>query len=778
MMGQKLFYLNLLFLIGLFFSGSILHSAESGSPNNQKVLYVFALESYLEQKPDNKSWQYDVINLVTALQGLVNRDSPQLYILYIHEGLSLHQKNVDKFWLEKLRSPGNYLSDYTLINVETLEELLQIFRSYYSAVVLWDPEVPATGNVALTIAGVDGFLPVRHDPSPESLFTQIVTNGPQLNPGERLTGKFSGVGNIYDTNRPSTQIPKEDAYLWAKIFYLDTGMCSQTYLGYFLDPFDWGPTVPGFQYPDLYHCQIVNHDFYVSQRSFFVDLDPWWDEIPTDTQDKTLNSGKDKEVLTEILMSAFENTRPGERILRVGGVVPWWKKYSSYQAVNTEVKGKHPPNETAREFISIISAYNGIIDGDNFPFGALANASVYQHIPLKNRYFQNPVPPQRALENKNYLLFVIGDFRSSAMLYQTIPVQWEDMARGLIPITWSLSPLLSERVPHIFEYIYSTRTSNDYFAAGNTGPGLCYPNRYIPNRVHSRLGNGLPFWQALAIDFYEQFDLHMTMAADLDREQYSMSLVPGETQPESAIFDEQLQDLFFLFSPHGVSALKPYYEPLGKQIVPFIHETHNFEQRLLPLDDVAATIYENSSENERSFQVYRFNLTTPKDLVYLSEKIKRERPGLRFELLDPYSFFYLLRQHYANGDPSVNYLLPNYISNTIPREIRPGNAQECQVVLRNDGWDIWNPIGVNPKNRHQLTYYWVYEDNTNPIPGKHEAYVNGPVLPGQQTTMNILIEAPQKEGLYKLILNFEKEDRISALEEHIRVVVENPPETR
>ncbi len=761
-----------LFLVAVF-----LFTSPCPAQDTNDILYVFDLETYIQQKQDNRPWQYDVINLVSALQGLVNRDEPQLYVFFVHEGLSEHQKNVDRFWLEKLRSPGGFLTNHEIVEIETLEELLETFREYFSAMASWDPQVPATGNLALTIAGVDGWLPIRYDETPGSLYMQIVRGGPQLNPGIQMRGKFSGIGKISDLDRQTTQLPKNDAYLWAKTLYLDNENWSSSYIGYFLDPFDWVPDVPGSQYTNLYDCMIVNHDFYISEQAFFVDLDPWLDEIPTDTPDNPFNTGKDKRTLVEILESAFDRTVPSERMLKVGGFVPWWKKYSSYQDVNTEVVGKHSETETAREFISIMSAFNGVIDADNKPFGSIANVSIFRHSPLKERYFQNPIPPQKPLENKNYLLFIIGDFRSSAMLYQAIPVLWEDMARGLIPITWAITPFLSERVPHIFDYMYNTKTSNDYFVSGNTGPGLSYPNRYVPNRIHSRLGDGLAYWNKFAEELYRKFDLQITTAADLDQNVFNQALVSGQIEPETVLFNERLQDVFFSFSPHGVSALKPFYEPLGKGIVPFVRETNNFDERLPSLEDAAQRIYQESSATGRKFHVYRFNLATPQTLVYLSAKIKKERPDLRFELLDPYSFFYLLRQHSANGDASVNYLLPNYLFHTIPELMDSGrvNAQSCEVTLRNDGWDIWNPIGTAPEQRHRLTYRWEFVDDGSMIPGKHSAYVNGPILPGERATMKILIEAPAREGLFDLVLTFEKEGfRESLLEKRVKVYVTVP----
>ncbi|MBD3266292.1 hypothetical protein GF373_06445, partial [bacterium] len=294
-------------------------TAEIEIPEYEDTLYIFDLNKYLELKPNNIKWKYDVINMVSALQGLVNRDNPQLYILYVREGLSGYQDNVDYFWLSYLRGGDNILSKMNVVYLDTLEEVLRVFRHYFMALVLWDPNVPSTGNAALTISGADGFLPVRHDRSSESLYTQVVFGEAQLPSAERLSGKFPGVGRIADTEIESSGSAKTDAYLWANELYLSQGLCSPTYMANFLDPSDWDKRVEGVQYPDLQNCMIVNHDFYVGEKAFFMDLDPWWNEVPTDIPDDPFLQGIDYRVLVEVLMkTAFEHTLEGERILRIG----------------------------------------------------------------------------------------------------------------------------------------------------------------------------------------------------------------------------------------------------------------------------------------------------------------------------------------------------------------------------------------------------------------------------------------------------------------------------
>jgi len=623
---MKVLFLKLLLISVLAAAIPLSRPSESFAQTSGKTLYVFDLESYLSAQPDNKVWQYDVINLVSALQGLVNRDVPQLYILYVHERFSYYQMNVDRFWLEKLRSPGQFLDDYSITYVKTLEELLATFRSYYTAVVLWDPNVPATANVALTISGSDGFLPVRLDKSPDSLYTQIVENGPQLPPRERLADRFNAVGNIPDTPIASTGYKKGDAYLWARYFYLDKGMCDPNHFAYFLDPYDWDNRVGGYQYPDLPNGSIVNHDFYVSKKAFFLDLDPWWDEKPTDIPGGFFLQGVDYNFILNNILKAAQDHTPGlpSPILRVGGFVPWWIKYT-----NAFEGGLHTKDETAERYAAIFSAYNGVTDGDSSPFGAFANASVYQHYPLPDRYQQNPVPPPRPLENKNYLLFSIGSFDSSAFLYQTVPMLWDDPDRGKIPLAWALSPIASERTAPIFDYLYRNRTANDYFVSGTAGGGYCYPNRFIandteeePKRGYSDLPEEIGEWEKFSQELYRKFDLRITVAADLDRD---------PVLPVS--FTKLLQSHFLRFSPHGVGTLKPYETNLAGGVAPFIEETAYFLKKPLDIQEAVQTIYSKSQPGIRKFHLYRFKLASPTVINILYDRIRQEHPEMLYEAL-------------------------------------------------------------------------------------------------------------------------------------------------
>jgi hypothetical protein len=87
---------------------------------------------------------FEHVHLMTVLAGLVNRDQPQLYLLY---------NDSDVTWLTYMRSAGQWLNTTTIVPNSPLISLLMQFQSYYKGVVVYDSAVAATSNVASTIAG-------------------------------------------------------------------------------------------------------------------------------------------------------------------------------------------------------------------------------------------------------------------------------------------------------------------------------------------------------------------------------------------------------------------------------------------------------------------------------------------------------------------------------------------------------------------------------------------------------------------------------------------------
>ncbi|MCX7599189.1 MAG: GxGYxYP family putative glycoside hydrolase [Armatimonadetes bacterium] len=89
----------------------------------------------------------DVRLMVFALQGLVNRAQPRIYCLW---------NQTDEFWLERMQAQG--WIDGTEAVAPT--DLLARFRQSVKGMVITDPALPATKNIATMLAGVRDGLPV------------------------------------------------------------------------------------------------------------------------------------------------------------------------------------------------------------------------------------------------------------------------------------------------------------------------------------------------------------------------------------------------------------------------------------------------------------------------------------------------------------------------------------------------------------------------------------------------------------------------------------------
>ncbi|HEY4389089.1 MAG TPA: GxGYxYP domain-containing protein, partial [Ktedonobacteraceae bacterium] len=86
---------------------------------------------------------------LASLVGLLNRPQPRIYLL---------SRNNDFFWLsEALQAIPHTIS--SLSNVEILHELLTQYRSVVQGLIIYDPTLPDTINVATTMAGLmDGVI--------------------------------------------------------------------------------------------------------------------------------------------------------------------------------------------------------------------------------------------------------------------------------------------------------------------------------------------------------------------------------------------------------------------------------------------------------------------------------------------------------------------------------------------------------------------------------------------------------------------------------------------
>lgn len=591
--------------------------------------------------PDQVRLAWDHCHLVAALQGLVNRQGPMLYLRFTE---SQHRKrNIDEFWLEELSGPGRWLHGRPVERIGTITDLVRQFRSTIRGVVVYDPNVAATSNVASTVAGAEDLLPVRYDRTEGSLYRLLVEGELALPVKCRLIGPdgtslFTGQGLIPGTDRLSTGSAKCDAYLWMKHKFLDAGRCNGAYGAYYLDQY-W---MKKPRNTVLNHHCLTNHDFFVAKKAFFFDLGIWADEKPVDDPEQEL--GTDVETLKALLRSAY-NQGGSEGMIHIGGFVPWAHKYTTHGTAG----GHHGPVATEWEYGKIISAYNGFMDADAIGYGAMANASFFMHFPLRPAYPQDWVTRQDLVDRgyldpeghvnfdgREFLIFYVGDYDCAAWLYQRMMDIWDDPARGQIPMMWCISPVLDRRAPMAMDYMRRTATRNDYFASADNGAGYCEPGMLQEPRGISGLPSGLDAWARHCKRFYDRWGLSLT------------GFIIYAHGPE---LNEAGLDCYASFSGNGIVPSRGPASLLHKRM-PILRFDHDVNEGN-PTDaarHVVERIAQRHAEGYPPFHWFRNILKRPTWYVKTHETIKQMNP--KIELLDAPTFFELYRIYLENQGPS------------------------------------------------------------------------------------------------------------------------------
>jgi hypothetical protein len=320
-------------------------------------------------------------------------------------------------------------------------------------------------------------------------------------------------------------------------------------------------------------------------------------------------------------------------MVRIGGFTPWPYKYTDHGGVG----GRHGGVATEWEFSRIVSQFNAYVEADAAGLSAMANASLFQHYPLAERY---PQPaPRPTLETwkarglvgadgrpaaKLFVGHYVGDYDAPSWLYKAVPRFFRDPALGRVPLGWAFNPNLADRAGPALAYARRHATANDFFIAGDSGAGYVNP-RALSVRPDSGLPAALETWRAHCAAYYKRWDLTIT----------GFVLDGSAGASGAAEFAA-----YRTFSPDGIGT---HFEegPALRAGVPTCPE------RDLP-DDVgraAASILAREAERRgrAGFLWARSILKSPGWYAALSERIRTERPAAEVEVVDPYTFFGLIR---------------------------------------------------------------------------------------------------------------------------------------
>jgi len=587
-------------------------------------IIVLDLRSYNALNPSNisdmkKLW--DTMHAVASVQGIVNRDTPRLYINYVTNG----SKEIDSYWWNKYRKSGEWLSDVSWGKETDVMKVIEYFRPLIKGLVVWDPNLVSTSNVASTVAGADDLIAVRWDPSKNSMYTKLREMGLEVKVwlvSEDGSPKFTG---------------KLAPYEWALENYLETGKCSPEFAAYYIDAF-W--ISHAAQAATNHHC-LTNHDFFIAKKAFFFDLSPWEDEVATDDPDGEV--GGDYRLLCRILKLLYEKNGGGNKFCHIGGFPAWAFKYTRF----SNVGGSHGEVDTEWEFARIISAYNAFKDADAINLGAMANGSFWTKFPLEAQYPQKWTTVEELKAkgyvkadgtvdtSKKYFIYYVGDFDAASWLYQMTPDLWDNTSRRKLPMMWSISPVLAVRAPMAMHYIRKTASSRDYFAAADNGAGYLNPSMLQGDiRPVSGLPSGIDQWVAHCKPYYEQWGLTVTgFIIDGFADQMDNECLKG----------------YSTFSPNGIVIQKCDRLASSVNGMPILRSGPDINDA--DPDEAAATLASYLLHTHPDFPFYwaRAILKTPE--WYLGVKDIVEGKVSNVEWVDAPTFFELLRIYIAEGKP-------------------------------------------------------------------------------------------------------------------------------
>ena len=599
-------------------------SGDPGQPVASEVGRI-DLSSYWSSPLD--CW--DEMHALATLQGIVNREKAALYIDYVNE----NGRNIDKYWWDIYSKEGQWLSGVSVKTYQTPLGVIEAFKDKVKGVVVYDPAVASTSNVASSVAGIEDLVAIRYSNSPVSLYQRVVKTG--LLPvkvwlvGADGSPKFKGSGTIPDTDRTSTGSAKCDAYYWFIDNYIKKGKCNTSWAGYYIDQF-W-LTCPINVKGDL-HC-LTNHDFFVSRKGFLFDLCPW-NEVPNDDLSQT--AGTDLATFRDLMLAAYQ-ARGAEDICYIGGFPSWAHKYTDAQG------GGHGAVPTEWEFARIVSQYNGCMDADAINNGALANASFWQHFPLRDEYPQQWVTRENLRQrgflkedgsvnldsDRDYYIFYAGDWDASSWIYQQACNVWDDPKRGSVPLMWPIGPALSIRSPQVLHYFYTTASANDYFVASDNGAGYLNPGELQTPR-ESGLPSGIGAWKKHCAKFYRQWGMTVTGF-----------IIDGYGKQMSA----DVLDAYAEFSPNGIVPQKTSSVMSLHRGMPVLKANGlDLNKDNDPVAEAARLVANISSERAATGQRFhwiRVVMAKPSWYKTVVETAAKSNPNL--VLLDAPSFFELLR---------------------------------------------------------------------------------------------------------------------------------------
>ncbi len=392
-----------------------------------------------------------------SIQGLVNRKGPLLFLDYgVYDEPGSRKTNsvqmTEKNWFGKYRkyllhNDRDNLAFYQEIydlqiqTIRNLEETIKHFLSSLKGMVVWDPELIESVNLALMLAGQKNLL-VVHPDDVEHYVQKF-----HLTIVEDLRGRFTNRLDLYrwafkhlfPRCKPGQVACLEPE--WQRSEFTDYVVKNKLFV-YSLSTFNKGGLRSLGQKLLLL---LIAGPFGLRNFLFDTHLD-----------------GLIRNLAIALLGWRDPEIRLGVRIQKAVKALPY-----------PTIFGWHTQRDDEFAFMLMISA-NGMRLAPTF---MASNFSFHSSLPKKVPFQQSFKKPSDVVleKNKVYLTFTLSDGDQFTLMNTAEVSNWRRPEHGKVPFNWEVQPLLVELAPALLGYYYHNLTPKDMLIAGPSGAGYVIP---------------------------------------------------------------------------------------------------------------------------------------------------------------------------------------------------------------------------------------------------------------------------------------------------------------
>lgn len=392
-----------------------------------------------------------------CLQGLVNRQGTKLFLDYgAYDDPGSRTTNsiqmTEENWFGKYRqylkrndlnNLDYYRSEHSF-GVNQLKDMASALlknREILKGLVVWDPNLIESVNLALMYAGLENLLIVH----PDQLETIRSLTGLEIS--EDLRGRFTDRVSLYQWAFENLFARCQRGQIvcmepeWQRSEFTDYIVQNQLFV-YSLAAFQKG-NLRSWGHKLL--LLLIAGPFWLRNFLFTTRLD-----------------GLVRKLALALLQCGSPEVKLGVKIQSAVKAEPY-----------PTIFGWHTQRDDEFALMLLISA-NGLrlaptFMANNFSF----HSKLPQTVPFK-QYFANPADVKLEAD-KVYLTFTLSDGDQFTLMNTAEVGNWRRPEHGLVPFNWEVQPLLVELAPALLGYFYRNLTPNDMLIAGPSGAGYVIP---------------------------------------------------------------------------------------------------------------------------------------------------------------------------------------------------------------------------------------------------------------------------------------------------------------